>query len=427
MPPQGGSKGAPLAKRVVIRNPKNGTKPKAAGGKNTGPKKPGATKPKVAVPGVGFDPQKMAATMTDLGYGASIADMQRQIAHSEAAEAEALKDLQGWAAQIEDQRAVGAAQAAAAWSGAKAENAESTANINELFGGPSGEAAAYGGAGQDLLSALSASGASFDARMAPILGAQSLDYKRRASGEFNSQQKELQGQLGDLRAERGQAHAKNLMDMMDMAWGRKQDMLQYQTGQQALKQAAALQKYELAQAQQGIQAGKQEIQSNNLDIKAQKLAIKKSTIELQKIANNPSGIDWNAPDTRSNIGNAALSGSTFGSNHPKANVFQVNPKVALMNAMDALKQMGLLNDPRAVEAVRTAFAQTLRLSHAKKMWVKWRINKNGQLVFAPAGKKPAVVKKGKRAQGLVGPPAPESSEDSFSIGDIFGGLRGIGR
>jgi len=370
------SSGNPLHRKVVLKNPKN---------KKLLPKKPKKQ-------GVGFNPQKMAQTMTDLGYGAGIAELQRQIAQSQAQEEEALKDLQGWATQIEDQRATGASQAAAAWDQGIQQAQQGQGSINQLFGGAGGaEGAAYGQAGIDMLSGLAASDKAFDARMAPILGAQSLDYRRRASGGFNSQQKELQGGLGDLQREKGAAYQKNLMDMMDMAWGRKQDMLQYQTGQQALKQAAALQKFELAQAQQGLVRGGQEIQQGNLDIKAQKLALKKSQIELRKLIEAPGGVDWNDPATRSNIGNAAFSGAMS----PR-NTFAVSPKIALANAMTALAQMGLASDPRAVAAVRNAFAQILRLSHGHKQWTKWKINKQGQLIFAPAGKSPAILKGGNK-------------------------------
>jgi hypothetical protein len=374
--------GNPMHRKVVLTNPKNGTKPKAAGGK-----KP-AVKPKAKPMSIGFNPQKMAQTMTNLGYGTDIAETQRAITQSQAQEEEALKDLQGWASQIEDQRATGAAQASAAWDQGIGQAQVGQANINQLFGGAGGsEGAQYGQAGLDMLQGLSASDKAFDARMQPILGAQSLDYKRRASGEFNSQQKELQGHLGDLQKEKGQAYQKNLMDMMDMAWGRKQDILQYQTGQQALKQAAALQGYELAGAQQGLVKGQQDIQQGNLSIKAQRLAIKKSTLDLKKVVNNPNGVDWNDPATRSNIGNAAFSGAMS----PR-NTFGVSPKVALANAMTALAQMGLASDPRAVAAVRNSFAQILRLSHAHKQWTKWHLNKKGQLVHSPAGKGPAVIK-----------------------------------
>lgn len=386
-----GRPGSGIGRRVPLKNPKNGTVPKAA------------SKPKKKPMGIGFNPQKMAKTMTDLGYGSSIAEIQREIERSNAAEAEALKDLQGWANQIEEQRATGAAQTTAAWDQAKNENRASDANINALFGGVAGgEAGAYAGAGQDMLSALAASGASFDARMAPILGAQSLDYRRRAQGEFAGQRKDLQGQLADTQREKGQAYQKNLLDLMDMAWGRKQDILQYQTGQQALKQAAALQDYEIQAAQQGIVKGKQDIQQGNLNIRAQKLALKKSNIELQKLANNPNGINWNDPATRSNIGNAAFSGAMS----PR-NTFAISPKIALNNAMTALAQMGLAGDPRAVAAVRNAFVQLLRLSHAHNQWRTWSLNKKGQLIHDPTKSKAykKAIASG-HVPGKMGPPAP---------------------
>ena len=361
--------GTPLTKKVVIKNPKAGKGPKVG----KGPKKPS---------GIGFDPKALAQTMTDLAYGTDISEVQRQIANSQAQEDEALKDLQGWAAQIEDQRAYGASQATAAWDQGIAQAQQGQGNINDLFGGAGGvEGASYGQAGIDMLTGLGASDKAFDARMAPILGAQSLDARRRASGEFNSQQNELQGNLRDVQREKAAAYQKNLMDAMTMAWGRKQDVLQYQTGQAALKQAQILGQQDITKGQQDIVQGGQQIQQGNMSLKAQKLALKKSNIELRKIANSPNGVDWNDPATKSNIGNAAFSGALS----PRS-TFGISPKIALQNAMTALAQMNLANDPRAIEAVKNAFAQILRLSHAHKQWTKWRLNKAGQLIFDPAGK-----------------------------------------
>jgi hypothetical protein len=325
----------------------------------------------------------MAKTLTDLEYGSNIAEIQRQIARSQAQEEEALKDLQAWAAQIEDQRARGAADAAAAWEQGIQQAQTAQANINQLFGGAGGpEGAAYGQAGIDMLSALAASDKSFDARMAPILAAQSLDYKRRASGLFNQQQQELQGNLRDLRREKGQAFQKNLLDLMNVAWQRRQDLFQNRLAQEALNQSKAM-------AELDIEAKKLGIESDKLDIQAQKIALEKSTLELQKIATqDPSGINWDDPSTRSMIGNAAFAGAI----NKNDSTFIVNPKIALANAMTALAQMGLEKDPRAIQAVRNTFVQLLRLSHAHKKWVKWRINKNGQLIYAPAANKPAIVR-----------------------------------
>lgn len=368
--------------KVNLTNKKNNTKPKAAGGK-----------PKPM--GIGMDPKKMAQTMTDLGYGGDISAIQREIAYSQAQEAQALKDLQGWASQIEEQRAAGAAAGAAAWDQSIAQNQQSNANINQLFGGPNGEAAAYGGVGESLLGALSASDKSFDARMQPILGAQAMDYNRRAQNDFRSEQKDLKDKLLDLQHEKALAYQKNLMDAMNMAWARKQDVLQYQTGQQALAQARRMGNLEYKQGLQQLQQGKQSIvqggqtiKQNAQELKAQKLAIRKSQIELKKLVQNPNGVDWNDPATRSNIGNAALSGSLS----PR-NTFGVSPKIAEKNAMIALAQMGLASDRRAVAAVHNALIQILNLSHAHKQWTKWKLNKKGQIIFAPASKPKAVIKK----------------------------------
>lgn len=343
---------------------------------------------------IGFNPQKMAKTLTDLEYGASIAEMQRQIEMSNAQEAEALKDLQAWAAQIEDQRATGAAASATAWEQAKRENLQNDANINQLFGGPEGEAGAYAGVGQDMMSALSASDASYDARMGPVFAAQARDYERRAMGQFDQQQREMLGQLGDLRGEKGKARAKNLLDLMDMAWGRKQDILQYQTAQQALQASNAMMGLDIQGKKLDIQgqalANAGAAQNLSHSEKANALALKVANAELRsklaELSANPNGIDWNNPTVRESIGASALKGAIS-----ERNTFAINPRAALRNAMLALQNMGLANDPRAKQAVLTAFRQILNISHARKQWVKYKMNKNGELIHAPAGKGPAVV------------------------------------
>lgn len=373
--------GNPMHAPVKVVNPKTKTAPKAAG-------KPKATPKKTMT--IGFNPQKMAKTLTNLGYDADLADLQRQVDMARGNMNEALADLQGWAAQIGQQHQTDSAATAAAYDQAVKQAQSNDANIAALFGGAAGgEAGAYAGVGEDLIGALGASDKAFASHMNSILGAQAQDYQRRARAAFQQQIAELTGQRTDLLKEKGQAAQKNLLDLMDMAWGRKQDILQYQTAQEALRQSRAMAGLDLAKGQQDIVKGGQQIAAGQLDLKAQKLAIRKSQIELKKLVDNPNGVDWNDPATRSQIGNAAFSGSLS----PRS-TFAVSPKIALANAMTALEQMGLTNDPRAVAAVKASFAQILRLSHGHKQWTKWKLNKNGQLIFAPASKPSAVIKPG---------------------------------
>lgn len=368
---------------ITKKNQPVGSGKKTGGKKVTVPKNPPRSGGSGTSTSVGFNPQKMADTMTDLGYDADLAAIQHQIDMNRGNMSSALKDIQGWAAQVEDQRAVGAASAAQAWQGALQQNRESDANISGLFGGQAGgESAAYAGAGQDMLGALSASDQSFDARMAPILAAQSMDYSRRATAGFNQDLKGLQVDQNALRKEKGQAYQKNLMDMMDMAWGRKQDVIQNQIAQEALRQSKAMAGIEVTKGQQEITQGKQAIAQNAQQIKADKLSVRKSQIELKKLVDNPNGVDWNDPATRSQIGNAAFAGSIS----PR-NTLMVNPKIAMKNAMLALQQMGLEGDPRAQRAIQAAFAQLLNYSHGHKQWTAFSLNQKGQLVYDPTKKR----------------------------------------
>lgn len=370
--------------RVVKSGPTSGagTRP---GASKTQTGKVGTTTPKVPkLPGIGFDPQKLATTLTNLSYDAEIAEINRQIALNSGNMTEALKDIQGWAAQVEDQRATGAAAGAQAFQDARAHAEVSDNNIAQLFGGQAGgENAAYSNVNEDMIGAIGASDQAFDARMAPILQATFADMSRRAQGSFGQQKNELLGTLRDTTKEKGQARQETLMKLMDMAWQRKQDQLQFQTAQQALQQARALSGLEIQQAQQGIQQGQQQIESNTLSNKAAKIALKSSQVELQKLQASlgGSGLDWADPGTGPAVAKGALTGALG-----PAGAFIVNPKIAWENAKNALAIVGAQNDPRALKAVWNAFVVSLRLSHQKKRWGEYRLNKKGELIYDPTKK-----------------------------------------
>lgn len=357
------------------------SKPAAGGGKPVA--QSGSASPNLG--GIGFDPKKMAQTLTDLQYDAEIADIQRQIDLNAGNMSEAMKDIQGWAQQVEEQRATGAAASAEAWKNAQAGAAASDANIAQLFGGAGGgEGAAYANVNEDMLGAGAAADASFDARMAPILKATFADMSRRAQAGFGQDKDALlQDLLGAKKEKRG-AYSTNLMQLMDKAWQRKQDNLQYKTAQQALAQARAMQGLEIKQGQQAITQGAQQIEANTLSNKAAKIALKKSQVELQKLQNesvSAGGLDWADPATGAAVAKGALTGALG-----PAGAFIINPKIAWQNAQNALAIIGAQGDPRALQSVWNAFIVSLRISHAKKRWLQYRLNKNGELVYDPANK-----------------------------------------
>lgn len=374
--------GTPKVKNPGVTGKVDTTPPKVK------PKAPPKNKnPRTGVPsmGIGFNPQKMATTLTNLGYDADIAAIQSQIDTNKGNMAEALKDIQGWASQIESERARGAQESAAALQTAQGQIAGNDANIAALGGGVGGyENAAYANVGEDMLSAIGASDAGFDARMAPILAAQAADYGRRAQAAFGLQGKELQQNLISLLKEKGQAKQKNLLDLMDMAWGRKQDILQYQTAQQALQQAQALQGYDVAKAQQDIIKSNQDIQQGNLSLKSQQLALRKSKIELQKLQTQAAGggLDWSDPNTSSSVGRGAMAGALA-----ENGSLLINPKIAWQNAMTALGTLPGGATPQAVAAAWAHFQIALRTAHAHKRWGQYRIGKNG-LIYDPTKKYP---------------------------------------
>ena len=366
----------------------NKGKPSVVGSKGAKPKttpKPGAGKPKVM--GVGFDPQKMAQTMTNLGYDADINEVQRQIDQNRGDMGEALKDLQGWATQISTEHQHGSESEKAAYAQALQQSQAGDANINALFGGVGGgEGAAYSGVGEDLLGALGASDQAFNTNMNSILAAQAQDYQRRAKNQFMAQAHDLEGQLRDLQTQKGQAYKQNLMDMMNAAWGRKQDILQYQTAQEALRQSRQMAGLDLQGKKLDIAGQRQE---QNYNTKAQKLALQRSQIELKKLQLTANGgVDWSDPGTASNLGIALFRGGMS----PR-NTFMINPRMALQNAQLALQQMGpaVATDARAASAMWSTFQQLLNYSHAHHQWTQYTINGKGQLIYNPAKKK----KKGK--------------------------------
>lgn len=354
-------------------------KPVVVGGKNNKPK---PTPKSSSGPTVGFNPKQMAQTMTNLGYDADIHAIQRQINQNRGDMASALQDLQGWAQQIGQQHTEDTAATAAAWDQAAQQSAANDANIGQLFGGSTAAPSAqYAGVGEDLVSTLGAQDAAWASHLNQILGAQAQDYSRRAQAGFNQDYKDLQGQLRDAQTQKGQAYKQNLMDMMNMAWGRKQDILQYQTAQEALRQSKQMAGLDIQSKKLDIQGQQQE---QNYNTKAQKLALKRTNLELKKLQLTANGqIDWSDPGTASNMGISLFRGGMS----PR-NTFMINPKIALQNAQLALQQMGpaVQGDPRANAAMWSTFQQILNYSHAHKQWMQYRINNKGQLIYDPAKK-----------------------------------------
>jgi hypothetical protein len=215
--------------------------------------------------------------------------------------------------------------------------------------------------------------------MNSILAAQGQDYQRRARTQFGADRAELLSQKGDALKQKGQAYKTNLMDMMNMAWGRKNDLIQQQVVQQSLAQAKALAGTEVAKGKQDVIRGNQAITAGNQSIKAQQLALKRSQIELKQLQTaSPGGVNWRDPAA----GGAAFAGAIS----PK-NTFAIKPTIALQNAQLALNTAGAAGDPQAQQAVWNTFIQILNFSHAHKQWLQYYINKQGKLVYDPTRKK----------------------------------------
>jgi len=356
---------------------------------------------------VGFNPKRMAKTLTDLGYDAEISQIERAIEENARREMSAMANLTDWSRQVEDFREQAAGSIANVWNQAIAQNTASDQNIANLFGeNAAGEAMASMDAGGDMLRALGAGDQSFMQYIQPILAQQGLDYKNRARGEFAGERRELTGELSDTRSEKSQAYGKNLMDMMQLGWTREgqlfdQNManLQSKQAQQALDQSAQMfgpqleaQRLSNQQAKQAMDINAQQAKDDQklsaLQRQQAKQAMRKADIEIRQMGLNQNNLE---PADLFKVAQSAL-GATL---TPKG-AFSMNPRLALRTALDILRVYGLENDPSAVQAVLSAFEVSLRSSHQRGAWSKWSM-KNGQLVYNP-GKGP----KGPRQ----GPPAP---------------------
>lgn len=364
-----------------------------------------------------FNPTKMAKTLTGLGYDSQIAEFERALEESARQEALALSNLSDWTRQIEEFRGNAAASVSDAWKQAIAGNAASSENIANLFG-ESGKAEALAGMdpGADMLQALGAGDQAFMSYMQPILGQQGLDYAARARGDFAGERRELTGDLSDLQREKSQAYGKNLLDMMQLGWGREQQefdnrmaQLQAKQAQQAIDQAATMFGPELeaqqlanAQAQQQMGLAEQEARQDQKLTKLQeqqmRIANRKAQVELQRLEAN--GVDPLDPQARAQVAGAALSGVVN-----ENRVMMMNPRLALDSAMDILASMGLHTDPAAITAVLKQFEALLRFSHSRGAWKKWRM-KDGKLVYAPA-KKGIVGGKKTKGGAVINPKNPQ--------------------
>lgn len=355
---------------------------------------PRPTPPRGRRPSVGFNPERMARTLTNLGYDTEIAQIERAIEENFRQEMQAMSRLTDWSRQIEDFRGQAAGSIADVWNQAIAGGEASNQNIANLFGeSASGEAMASMDPGQDMLRALGASNQSFMAYLQPILAQQGMDARARAAGEFSGQRRELMGGMRDLRREKSQAYGKNLIEMMQLGWGREGQLfdqrmaqLQAQQAQQALNQSAAMFGPELEAQQLANQAAAQQIRLNEVaaanDQKLSELqrqqarqAMRRGEIEIRQL--EAQGVDLLDPEASMAVARAAMAGSL----NPRG-VISMNPRLALRTAFDVLASMGLADSPEAIQAVLKAFEVSLRLSHAKGAWKRWSI-KNGQLVYNP--------------------------------------------
>lgn len=380
---------APPRNPVVTRPKTTGTVtgPKATGkggGKGGGGPKTTTTTTKTTTTkgmSVGFDPKKMAQTLTNLGYDADLAAISAEIAQTKGDMGEALKDIQAWSEQLEVERARGQEATQAAFAAAAQQGAASDAAVSQLFGGSAaGENAAYANVGEDMLAALGASDQSFSQNMQAILKSQQMDYERRLRSAFGQDIDELEQALRTGKKEKSQAYQENLMQLMDMAWSRQQDIREYETAQQAMASANAMAGIDLMKGQQDIVQGNQQIAANKLDLKAKQVALRKSQTELRKLATQQGGLDWSNPNTAAQIGNAAFTGALS-----ERGTFLINPKVAWENAQILLGQYQAAGDSRAMAAIWRSFKAILNLSHAHKRWGQYRIV-NNQLVYDPTKK-----------------------------------------
>ena len=354
---------------------------------------------------VGFNPQEMARTLTDLGYNAQLAAIQRAIEQNARDEMAALANIRDWTAQIEGTRAAGAASVGNVWNQAVAGAGESAANIGALFGeDAAGEAAQFSGAGTDMLRAMGANDQSFMAMMGPILQAQGADHAARARSDFGRSRGELTGQLSGLTSEKAEAYNKNLLDMMQLGWQRESQMferegqlfdqrmasLQARQAQQALNQANKLfgpqleaAKLQNEQTRQGIRLAEQNarIDAEMSDIQKQQAqqALRRGEAEINQIlqGEDPESLD---PGTLNEVAMKSVAGTL----NPRG-VLSMNPRVAWNTAMRLLGTYGLDGNPQAVAAAWNAFQVALNQTHARGGWRRWKI-KSGKLVYSPAAR-----------------------------------------
>lgn len=366
-------------KTAVSSGKSGGGKPSSGGGGGKGGrggKRPPTTPtaPTIQTPKVNFNAKKMARQLTDLGYDADLAAVQRAIDATRGQMENALADIQGWGRQLMDEHSVNAAATNKAWDDALAGSQASDANIAQLFGGvAAGENAAYSNVGEDMISAMGASDEAFNNRFGQALQAQGMDNSRRLQNMYNAQLAEQQAQQLDLQKEKGNAYAENLLNMMNMKWGRQQDLIQNQIAQQSLAQAAAMQGGELTIQQQQIEA-------NKIANQGARIANRAARAELDALKNQQGGFDWNDPNTAAQVAQALFTGSI----NTNTGGLVINPQKAWKNVLDLMSgTYGVQGNPQAYNAAMALFRVSLRNSHARGQWLQYRINKSGQIVYDP--------------------------------------------
>lgn len=354
-------------------------------------------------PNIGFDPAKMAQTLTDLGYDSDISAIKQSIADNKNNMAKALRELQAWAAGTETQRAAGVDAINAAGAAAATQQRADDANITNLFGGQAaGEAAQGMRPGEDIISATNAANSAFLTGLGPVLSMASNERQRQTTSDFMQKQSDLEAELRAKQTEKNQAYSQNYMDALQLAWGREKDLHDRQladqaaaTANEAAKAALAGQKAntqgqnianKTAAAQyrewlknagsrsreeaQKLAAGEMDAKRNAAALKAANLANQAARTNLKKLkAANNGTIDYTNP---ANVQKAA---SVAATPYLGPNGFKTNPRLAWAGMLDALKVTpGAFQNPKVMQTMWNMFKAALSLAHSHNQWMRYYID-----------------------------------------------------
>jgi len=252
-----------------------------------------------------IQPNSLADTLAGLQYDAPIHDARLALGNEQAQGAQDVHDIGHWYDQVMGAQHTAGERDHTASAGAmdSVKNAV-TSIIQSLGGGANAGAAEVGAAGEDkvgLLAALGLNQDQYNNDLAPLLQAEGAGAKSRQLAVNSQAEQKAHAGLTDLLGQRGQAVAKNLLDVQQQNAQTQQQRFQNKLALEQANEAALMAGLNVIQANQKIAGNKAALKAAkggwmSLDAPARENYVNHALQQAVTLHSSPDGktTDWGA-------------------------------------------------------------------------------------------------------------------------------------